>query len=243
MFTLKTIGSGSSGNCYALVSEDEVLLLDLGLSELDIKRGINFNITNIVGCLVTHKHLDHAKSAEKFKKMCIPVFAPYESKTTEFKKRKFGNFTVYPLPMMDKQLKIWQHTDANGDECPCYGFLIIHPDIGTLLYITDTKLVRWRFAKSKVNHILIGTNYDDKKLTSNLNKRNHVLTGHLSLTQACEFVRVNATNSLRNVIMCHLSEENSDSDYFISEMQKVAKNANVSIAKAGMIVDVAEVPF
>ena len=104
-------------------------------------------------------------------------------------------------------------------------------------------MITWNFAKQRINHILIGTNYDENMLASNESKRKHVLTGHLSLTQACEFVRVNATNSLRNVIMCHLSEENSDSDYFISEMQKVAKNANVSIAKAGMIVDVAEVPF
>lgn len=57
MLMLKTIATGSSGNCYALMNDKEILLLDLGVSEKTIKKAIDFRVSDIVGCLVTHKHL------------------------------------------------------------------------------------------------------------------------------------------------------------------------------------------
>ena len=57
MLMLKTIATGSSGNSYALMKDSEILLLDLGVSAKVIKKAIDFRVSNIAGCLVTHKHL------------------------------------------------------------------------------------------------------------------------------------------------------------------------------------------
>lgn len=57
MIMLKTIATGSSGNCYALMSDKEILLLDLGVGAKVIKRAIDFKVSDIVACLVTHSHL------------------------------------------------------------------------------------------------------------------------------------------------------------------------------------------
>lgn len=54
---LKTISTGSIGNCYALINDDEILLLDLGVDTKKIKRNIDYRVSNIVGCIVSHKHL------------------------------------------------------------------------------------------------------------------------------------------------------------------------------------------
>jgi phosphoribosyl 1,2-cyclic phosphodiesterase len=56
---VKCLGSGSKqGNCYALTDNDgKILLLDCGISLKDIKSGIGFKVSNIVGCLITHSHL------------------------------------------------------------------------------------------------------------------------------------------------------------------------------------------
>lgn len=55
---LRTIETGSSGNCHALISDaGEILLLDLGVSSNEIKKGIDFNISDVCGAVVTHKHL------------------------------------------------------------------------------------------------------------------------------------------------------------------------------------------
>lgn len=57
MLMLKTIATGSSGNSYALMNDSEILLLDLGVNAKVIKKAIDFRVSNIAGCLVTHKHL------------------------------------------------------------------------------------------------------------------------------------------------------------------------------------------
>ena len=53
---LKIIGSGSSGNGYILESENEALLLEAGVKVKDMKRSIEWNISKICGCLISHEH-------------------------------------------------------------------------------------------------------------------------------------------------------------------------------------------
>ena len=54
---LRNIATGSSGNAYALINDNEILLLDLGVSTKEIKKSIDFRVSDIVGCVVSHKHL------------------------------------------------------------------------------------------------------------------------------------------------------------------------------------------
>ena len=53
---LKTIATGSNGNCYALINDNEILLLDVGIPAMEIKKEIDFKISNVVGCVVSHEH-------------------------------------------------------------------------------------------------------------------------------------------------------------------------------------------
>ena len=113
-----------------------------------------------------------------------------------------------------------------------------------MIYATDTELIKWRF--KDVNHILLGTNYDTELLSGDEAKKNHVVRGHMSIDTACEFVKANVSDQLQNVIMCHLSSENADSDSFIEKMKKVAYGANVDVAVAGKSWDLknpSECPF
>lgn len=54
---IKCLGSGSSGNCYLLECENEVLILDCGIGIKDIKKALNFDLRRVSGVLVTHSHL------------------------------------------------------------------------------------------------------------------------------------------------------------------------------------------
>ena len=148
---LKCLGSGSSGNCYLLTADNgETLLLDAGLPIMDIKRGLNWNIKCVVGAICTHAHKDHSLSVQDLEHMGIPVFKPYESLEPMEIGFTGGIIMAFDLTTLDGK---WTHTNADGTECPCYGFLITHPEMGKLLYITDTEFCKWRFAD--VNHILI----------------------------------------------------------------------------------------
>lgn len=178
----------------------------------------------------SHPPLDHSKSLNEFKAMGIPVFTPYANPNKYRDAMKYGGFMIqaFALTTIDNR---WTHTNADGVECPCYGFLITHKEMGKLLYITDTELIKWRF--KDINHILLGVNYDKDLVDTDNPKANHVFRGHLSIDTACDFVRANDSDSLQNVIMCHLSSENSDKDSFIEKMKKVAYVANVDVAVAG----------
>ena len=54
---VRCIGSGSTGNSYALYDNSrKILLLDLGLPEKEIVRALDFNVIDIVGAIVSHEH-------------------------------------------------------------------------------------------------------------------------------------------------------------------------------------------
>lgn len=225
---LKTIATGSSGNCHALIADTgEILLLDLGENEKKIKKGIGWKISDVVGAIVTHKHADHSKSVNDFERMGVPVLKPYEN-ASDIGLKNISGFKVqsFDLTTIDGR---WAHTDTDGEPCACYGFLVEHKEMGRMLYITDTALVKWRF--KNINHILLGVNYDkDMIYPDNEGKKNHIFGGHLEIGTACEFVKANNSDSLHNVIMCHLSADNADSDKFIERMKKACPAANVYVA-------------
>lgn len=176
----------------------------------------------------SHPPLDHSKSAKDFRDMGIPVCKPYEALLmNQFLANSYFTVRTFDLTTVDGR---WTHTNADSSECPCYGFLITHPEMGRMLYITDTELIKWRF--KDISHILLGVNYDKDLIDrDNTGKANHVFRGHLSIDTACDFVKANYSDSLQNVIMCHLSAENADSDSFIEKMKKVACGANVDVAE------------
>lgn len=227
---LTCLGSSSAGNCYLLQADSgETLILDCGIPIKAIKKGLDWNIKDVAGVLCTHKHLDHSKSVKDFETMGIPICKPYETLLmNQFLANSYFTVRVFDLTTIDGS---WTHTDANGEPCPIFGFLITHPEMGKMLYITDCEVVKWKF--KDINHILLGVNYDKDLVDNDNPKANHVFRGHLEIGTACDFVKANYSDSLQNVIMCHLSSENSDSDSFIEKMKKVACGANVDVAEQG----------
>ena len=227
------IASGSDGNCYYLKDSDgNLLLLDVGIPIELIKLGIGFNVNKICGAVASHVHFDHSISLSKLRNMGIPVYAPYESQDS-MAFRNGSNFRVKSFPLTDLD-NHFVHTNGDGSECPCYGFMISHEELGRMVYITDAELVKWRF--TGIKHLLLGVNYDGDLLDDNHVKRKHVLGGHMSLETAKEFVRVTAENNdLATVILCHLSES-ADEEHFVKEIESVAQ-CQVYVARPGLRID------
>lgn len=226
---LTCLGSSSAGNCYLLQADNgETLILDCGIPIKEIKKGLNWNVKGIVGVLCTHKHLDHSKSVNDFKAMGIPIYAPYISQKPMAIGSGAFRIQSFDLTTVDGR---WTHTDANGEPCPIFSFLITHKEMGRMLYITDCEVIKWKF--KGINHILLGVNYDKDLVDTDNPKVDHVFRGHLSIDTACDFVKANDSDSLQNVIMCHLSSENADKDSFIEKMKNAVNGANVDVADSG----------
>lgn len=79
MTTLYVLASGSRGNCFALESGGDVLLLDAGLSCREIERRaerVGLDPGRISGVVLTHEHGDHcAGVARLVRRHAIPVYA------------------------------------------------------------------------------------------------------------------------------------------------------------------------
>ncbi len=54
---MKCMGSGSSGNGYALISDDEILLIECGISAKEMLRVIDYQTGKVAGCLRQEKLL------------------------------------------------------------------------------------------------------------------------------------------------------------------------------------------
>ena len=239
---LKVLGSGSSGNCYILENENEALIIEAGLTFMEVKKAMDFNVIKIVGVLASHTHGDHAKYIGEYGKSGIPVWKPYN---TDFYKscdmKKYGTFEVRTFPNQNKDRR-WLHNNSDGSECPCYGFHIKHPDMGSLVYATDTEYVRWRF--NGVNHIMVEANYDMQFVNREEPNYEHRLRGHMSLATALKFISTNDNPALRNVVLIHLSDKSADSALFKQKTAETIKyGSDVYVAERGLDVDMNLYPF
>lgn len=165
--------------------------------------------------------------------MGIDVLTPFEQKSDL---KRFGDFVVQNFELTDLDGNP-THTNGDGSPCRCFGYLISHREFGRLLYITDTQLIKYRF--KSINHVLLGVNYsmDDLKISDeDATKKIHCYGGHLSVEAGKEFIRITSENCpmLQNVMLCHLSGSNADSEYFISQFSEVANKANVCVMHRGL---------
>lgn len=233
---IRCLSTGSAGNCHILTARDGTsLILDCGIPVAEIKRGLGYDMTGVVGAVCTHKHLDHARAVKSLEDMLIPVIKPYEG--VEPMDMLGGKFEIRGFDLTNLSGE-WMHTDADGTPCPCYGYMIIHPEMGTMVYVTDTELCKYRF--NKVNHILVSCNYQKDKINLDDPKAAHVLHGHMELETVKGMVKANASPRLTNVMLCHMSHENTDTEECIAEVEKVARGANVTAMESGMEIELKE---
>lgn len=227
---VRCIGTGSSGNCYALYDNDgRILLLDLGLARKQILRGIDFNVSDVVGCVVSHEHGDHSKSVKDFENMGIKVWKPFnESNLTDC--MKFGGFAVqcFPLP----------HNGVAN-----FGFYI-NADGQKILYLTDYEYCRFSFNSLAVNHIICECNYQKELVGRDLPNYEHKIRGHCPLDTCKSFIKTNKTPALRTVILCHMSSDSCNAEECLAEVQNVVgEGVNVVVARKGLEVELSKYPF
>ena len=223
---IKVLGSGSSGNCYILENDAEALIIEAGVSFKEVKVALGFNVRKIIGVITSHSHGDHAKYIHEYAKAGIAVIAPW--RTDNNIRGTLGSFKVRSFELVH--------------DVPCYGFYIEHPQMGVLIYASDTEYIKWRF--QNINHILVEANYSDDLVERDAVNCEHVLRGHMSLKTALDFISTNDNPALRNVVLIHLSDKNADSAEFLRKTKETVKyGADCFIAEKGLEVDLDLCPF
>lgn len=214
---LHVLGSSSSGNGYALISDDgEIFLIEAGIKTKEMLKGIDYKVSAVSGCIISHCHLDHALYATPYSKLGIRIGCNQDmaSKKTALqypnileqgKTYAFGSFRVTPFEV--------KH------DVPNFGYLIHHKEMGTMLFATDTYTLPFEFRN--INHFLLEANYSDEILCENIRKgtiderqRKRLMVSHMSLKNCIlNLTRCHAEKS-RNIVLIHLSSRNSHAARF-----------------------------
>ena len=243
---LRCCGSGSSGNSYALIADNgEILAIEAGCKFLDFKKMIDWKISNVVGCIVSHEHGDHARYIKDFMQSGIPVYTAFETQSAL--ETITGERTIAIPPRTVRQIGSFSVTPFNvphDTEIECYGYLIKHEEMGQLLFMTDLEYCKYNFSKLNIEHIMVEANYDMELVDRDEPNYEHRLRGHMSLDTALKFISTNDNPALRNVVLIHLSDKSADSALFKQKTEVTVKyGANVYITEKGLEVDMNLCPF
>lgn len=242
---VKTINSGSKGNGYALISGEDVLLLECGVPAKDMLKTIDYQISKVSGCMVSHVHKDHVGYIKQYMQYGIKIYTSDEVETDietvmgektvglqRMRRYQIGSFSVIPFRV------------PHG-ETECDGWLIDSPD-GRILFITDAEYCPYDFSKMNINYGLIECNYSEDYLSAedSSSKNHHVLTGHLELQTCKRLIQSINSNSLRSIGLIHISAGNGNPQRFRSEISELVDcDVDVWVAEKGIEKEFRLMPF
>lgn len=224
MIEIQSFGSGSKGNGYLIDDGHSQLLIECGVKLELVKKRMKFNLSRVVGCVISHEHGDHSKELKKLlDTTSIDIFATN------------GTLTALNVPDYRKNvLKVgktilvgsWMVTafDVNHDAAEPTGFIFENQEGERLLFVTDTYYVKYKF--KNITHMMVEANYSmdiirkkvsEKEVASYL--KNRILKSHFEFENSKAFIKTNMSEELQEVWLLHLSDSNSDEALFRSEVQ------------------------
>lgn len=234
---IKVIGTGSSGNAYLIQAEGESLLLECGLNYKDILKGLDFNISSLKGCLITHSHLDHCKAYKELLKSGIDIYSnsgtleklgilgERRTRILQDNDIRIGNFIVYSFE--------GNHTNNDGEKCASQYFVIYHKFLGKIAFITDSFYIRESF--KNIDHILIEANYSEDILETLDNNRARIIKSHMSLETCKKTLMSWNLEGTKDITLIHLSKQNGNANRFKKEVEELT-GIKTFIAEKGLII-------
>ncbi len=237
---LKIIGSSSAGNCYILENDKEALIIEAGVRFEKIKKALNFQLSKVAGCLLTHEHGDHAKGVNEVMAAGIDVYsAPGTFEALKIENHRAKKISVGQVFVVGGFKVI--AFDVNHDVRQPVGFIINHEETGNVLFLTDTYYVSNKF--KNIHNILIEANYcldiirrkvDEGRLKDFLKDR--VIQSHMSIDTCRNTLLANDLSKVNNIVLIHLSDSNSNATEFHQKISR-ATGKTVHIADAGIVIE------
>ncbi len=224
MIEIDVLASGSAGNCYRVTDGNTPLLLECGVAFIQIQQQLNFQISKLSGCLISHEHKDHSKAALDVMRLGIDC---YMSSGTAKALGLGGHRLRIVRPKEQLRIGTWMVLPfgTQHDAVEPLGFLLSSTS-GKVLYATDTYYIRYQF--HELTHIMIECNYALDILQGNVRAgliptvlKRRILASHLSLENLKKFLLSNDLSQVKEIWLLHLSDGNSDAKRFKREVQEL----------------------
>ncbi len=236
------LASGSKGNATYIETDNTKILIDAGISFLQIRNRLamrNIILDKLDAIVVTHEHTDHIKyltSIATKTSACV-----YINKVTylEANRRLSGGLTNINVKLTEINTK-YQINDIalvpirlSHDVEVCCGYLFKELVSGNVTYgyITDTGYIPDEYLKliSTLQVISLESNHDIDMLK--YSKRPWPLiqrilsdNGHLSNVQCCNYLKMFNYEHVKNVILSHISDECNTEELVLKEINKTFNN-------------------
>lgn len=246
MVRFTVLGSGSSGNCALVRTEDTCLLIDAGLSARQICQrleSVGSGIDQIQGIFLTHEHGDHTRGLEVLSATRqLPLFCTALTQETLLGTIKFRQNPAWSLmatgtafAFRDLRIECFpvQHDAVDpvgyviGNEVSRLGVL---SDVGFITHLIKDRL-------QGVDSVFIEANYDTRLLDADTKRpwatkqRISSRHGHLSNEQAAELIQAIAHPELNHVVLGHLSEDCNAPDVAMRCIRAALESAGAAQAQ------------
>lgn len=209
---IKVIASSSSGNAYLVKEGNTEILIECGIQFKKLQQALDFRVTSLAGCLVSHSHKDHSRSVPDLFKVGCPVFMTADT----------ANEMGIPIPRDNiLTLSTWTHIDRFWvlplrmvHDVPCVGFYVSAPSGETLLFATDTSQIAYRL--QGVDYLMLECNYDTALLAADESciVKDRIMATHMSLDGLIRYLMKAGYQNVKEIIIMHLSSAHSDEAMF-----------------------------
>lgn len=243
MTKLCTLVSGSSGNSIFLSHNGTNILIDCGISGIQIQKSleeIDVSADNIHYILVTHEHTDHSKGAGIMsRRFDIPIVASrgtwngmeigeVSDKNKIIFDKNFqmdiGGIGVTPFNIPHDAMQPTGYKFDLGDKK-----IAIATDIGHINQeIKD--------AVGGCEVVILEANYDEDMLENGpypyyLKQRIGGTNGHLCNVEAGELASFLVRNGTHTIMLGHLSKENNSENVAFSTVARILDLSGIQVAK------------
>lgn len=240
---LITLGSSSSGNGYLLrASNGETLILEAGVKLIEVKRALNFDMSQIAGVICSHSHNDHSGYLAEYQKVGIKCYVNDHTRQNKFGEHLYYNVNILKAKFTYQIESFKVHGFNLKHDVPNFGYLIDHPETGLFCFITDTHYCPFKFPG--MNQVIVECNYSDEIInkhlangSGNMYVRNRVIKSHMELQTTIDFLQANDLSKVNNIVLIHLSAGNSNAAEFQKKIQDIT-GKTVHIAVPGL-----DIPF
>lgn len=208
--------SSSSGNLYMLTANGQRLMIECGVPIRKLKKALDYDLSGIAGCLLTHNHHDHSKAIAGVMANAIDVYASkgtFEAVGVNGERRakrihpetltEIGGFQVVAYP-------------ANHDAAEPLFFIIGHSG-EYMLFATDSSHLTQRFDMA-FKIVAIECSYDEDVLRERVRVKDineqvatRLLTSHMSKQNCIRYLDEYCDLSkCQQIHLLHCSGDNLD---------------------------------
>ena len=253
-----TIGSGSSGNCVVIQQDEQVLLIDAGISARRICSGLNelnCSISQVSAILITHAHHDHVSGLRVLqKKKNCPIYLPEGISPSELNMTEDSDFHWFSpgdsIPVGPFQI---QSAKTSHDTAVSVAYRVNFRGRSVAM-VTDlgiyTEEIHGLVKQSDL--LILESNYDDDMLERGpypfaLKRRIGSNKGHLSNLDCAIAVERAVHDGTKKVLLAHLSDKNNRPDIARKtvterlEKKGLEKDVQISVAPRAEISEVIEI--